>query len=103
MVVRETQNKVRDTIYHKYNIYIPYTKDNKKHYANVYTCCCCKDMFINSDAKITEPASGVTPRDVPIKVYKRWLQQLDLYYDSTTLPYNKIKKELQKIINMKGE
>lgn len=101
MIVRETQGKLQDTIYHKYNIYIPYTKDDKKHYANVYTCCCCKDMFINSDAKITEPATGVTPRDVPIEVYERWLQQLTRYYDITRPPYDKIKNELQKIINTK--
>ena len=79
MIVRKTRGRQMQDGLHDYNIYIPYKKDGKKHYANIYTCMCCKKTFIDFYATVSEPSTGLRAKDVPEHLLEHWLEGVKRY------------------------
>lgn len=81
IIVRETQIPNPDKLHH-YNIYIPTTNKRFKYY-NIYTCICCKDVFIRPTNKLDEPDTGITIDDVPNVIIKHWYTQVkDIWHNN---------------------
>ena len=87
IIVRETYyyDKSRfekDDEFHKYNIYIPITKDQ---YLNIYTCMCCNATFTritkgieeDNDKKSRFSDTYPTVSDISIPTIENWIKGLN--------------------------
>lgn len=91
IIVRETRIPNPDKL-HRYNIYIPTTNGHFKYY-NIYTCMCCKRVFIQPKNELDEPDTNITINDVPNNTIKHWYTQVkDIWHN------NDIAKVLEKVI-----
>lgn len=97
--VRKTRGYQKQDGLHDYNIYIPYEKNGKKHYANIYTCMCCTDTFIKFNAKVSERNTGLKIKDVPLHLLEHWLKGIK-HYKQFEL-YKLIKTTLETLIKNK--
>ena len=87
IIVRETHyydksQFEQDDEFHKYNIYIPITKDQ---YLNIYTCMCCNATFtritkeIEEDRDIKSRFTDTYPTvsDISMPTIKNWIKGLN--------------------------
>lgn len=96
MIVRKSRGWHKQDGLHDYNIYIPYKENGKKYYANIYTCMCCRDTFINFYANVSEPSTGLTIKDVPVHLLEHWLKGITRYQQNEK--FELIKTTLETLI-----